>query len=102
MGVVGLPLSVYMISQLNAKSNMYDYSSQVVNMDDQDFEKVAKNDDEATNHFNNDNDNNDNLFPRTNRCEATTITNHILQSINQSQKKHKIPTTVQKIPTHNP
>ncbi|CAF3912304.1 unnamed protein product, partial [Rotaria sp. Silwood1] len=36
------------------------------------------------------------------RCEATTTTNRMLHLMNQSQKNHKIPTPLQKIPPHNP
>ncbi|CAF3872350.1 unnamed protein product [Rotaria sp. Silwood2] len=62
--VLGLaPLSEYMFEQLNKKSNMYNYSSLVVNRDDADFEKFTDDDDdEAINNFNNDVGNNNSLF----------------------------------------
>ncbi|CAF3976036.1 unnamed protein product, partial [Rotaria magnacalcarata] len=61
--VLGLNLlSEYVFKQLNSNSKMHDYSSQLTNIDDEEFELADDDDDETTNDLNMDDDNNDD-FP---------------------------------------
>jgi hypothetical protein len=57
--VLGLKvLSEYMLKQLNSRSKMYDYSSQIIHIDNEDFETFDDDDDndEIINDSNSDDD----------------------------------------------
>jgi hypothetical protein len=75
--VLGLKLlSEYVFKQLNSNSKMYDYSSQLSNMDDEEFEIADDDDDdndEATTDLNMDDDNNDDYSDEDEQDDAPNL-----------------------------